>query len=90
MHSGRFGEVATYLPGGKIGGIRSRPDIVEVHLITQWDLPIPRIVDEVRAAIARLPDLGKVAVQVVVEDITDAEQVGAPGTPGPPVGVDAS
>ncbi|WP_053205540.1 Asp23/Gls24 family envelope stress response protein [Jiangella muralis] len=78
LHGGLFGEVGTYLPGRRVPGIRLGPgDGVEIHLVARWGVPIPRIVDAVRRAVATVTE-GE--VQVTVEDVS----VGAPagGTTG--------
>ena len=72
LHGGVIGEVATYLPGRRVAGIRLRePGSVtssEVHVVLDWDSPVLPTADAVRA---RLEGLVPGPVHVVVEDITD-------------------
>lgn len=70
LHAGRFGEVATYLPGQRITGVRVG-ETIEVHIVVDTAL-LPRatavtaIGDEVRA---RAEQLAGRPVTVVVADI---------------------
>ncbi|SDU76857.1 Asp23/Gls24 family envelope stress response protein [Jiangella alkaliphila] len=68
LHAGLFGEVATYLPGRRVRGVRVGPedDAVAVHVVVEWDAPVPATVDAIRTAVA-----GLVAgtVHVTVEDV---------------------
>lgn len=73
LHTGTFGEVATYLPGGKVEGIRSRSDGVEVHLVTKWESQVLQVAKAVQAAVSALPGMGGIPVRVVVQDITAPE-----------------
>lgn len=79
-------QVATFLPGRRVGGVRVTDEAVEVHVATRWDVPIPLAASEVRAALATLA--GGRAVTVAVEDI-DEPQVALPAsTPdGPAIGI---
>lgn len=74
LHGGRFGEVATYLPGRRIGGVRLRstPDgdpagvQVEVHVVGRYPAAVAEIADQVRTALR--PIVGSARVDVVVGD----------------------
>lgn len=68
LHGGSFGEVATYLPGRRVPGVRIRDDLSEVHVVTLWGAPVPATADAVRAAVE--PIVGT-PVHVVVEDVVD-------------------
>jgi uncharacterized alkaline shock family protein YloU len=67
LSGGRFGEVATYLPGRRIVGIRQVDGVVEVHVVARWGTPLPEVAELVRAAVA--PAAGGVTVSVFVDDI---------------------
>ena len=67
LAGGRFGEVATYLPGKRIVGVREVDGAVEVHVVARWGTPLPQLADVVRAAVA--PYAGGLGVAVFVEDI---------------------
>jgi len=69
LHPGRFGEVATYLPGRRVTGIRSGRDVVEVHLVLAAGHPAQAVAQQVHAVVAARVDL---PVQVHVEDVLDA------------------
>ncbi len=66
MHTGTFGEVATYLPGRRIDGVRIRPDTTEVHVIVTWGSPVLAVADELRAAVE--PLVGT-PVDVSIQDV---------------------
>ena len=83
LHTGSFGEVATYLPGRRVPGIRLLEDRTEVHVVLTWGVPVLATADAVRAAVRPLVHT---TVDVTVEDVVDP-QAGAPGpspaVPGP-------
>lgn len=68
LHGGRFGEVATYLPGRRVSGIRVDPTApaVEVHVVGRYPASVAEIDHQVRTAL--LPLLGGARVDVVVGD----------------------
>jgi len=66
LHAGAFGEVATYLPGRAVTGVRLRPDASEVHLVVSTDRPIPAVARDVHEAVRHLVPG---PVSVFVEDV---------------------
>ena len=67
MHGGAFGEVATYLPGHRVAGIRTNPDgVTEVHVTLRYGTPVRDTAARVRDAAAAV--VGGV-VDVTVEDV---------------------
>lgn len=70
LHGGRFGEVATYLPGRRIGGVRLRStpdgDAVEIHVVGRYPVAVAEIAGQVRTAVR--PLVGTAPVDVVVGD----------------------
>lgn len=60
-------EVATYLPGRRVTGVRVAEDDVEVHVVARWGASLPELGDQVRTAVA--PHAGGRRVEVHVEDI---------------------
>lgn len=67
LTAGTVRQVATYLPGRRIEGVRIRPDGVEVHVVARWRPALPEVGDEVRAAVQPLaPGL---PVSVYIDDI---------------------
>ena len=67
LTGGRFGEVATYLPGRRILGVREADGTVEIHVVAKWGRPLPEVADVVRQAVAAHTDGTPVAV--FVDDI---------------------
>ena len=69
LSGGPTGSVATYLPGRRVVGVRARGPSVAIHVVGRWEVPVPKLTDEVRSAIAGL--VNGHAVEVVVEDLVD-------------------
>jgi len=69
LHPGAFGEVATYLPGRRVVGVRLRDPGCEVHVTLAWGAPVLATSDSVRAAVAALVTGGP--IDVVVEDVAN-------------------
>lgn len=67
LSGGRFGEVATYLPGRRIAGIRLTDDVLAVHVVTRWGATAPQVAAQVRAACADLR--GGRRIDVTIEDV---------------------
>ena len=69
LHAGMFGEVATYLPGRRVTGVRITADAVEVHVSVLLDTPIRATAAAIRRAVAPWTTQ---AVDVTVEDVVPA------------------
>jgi len=54
LHTGLAGEVATYLPGERVGGVVVREETVTVHVVVRWPTPVAEAARQVRAAVAPL------------------------------------
>lgn len=67
LHPGMFGEVATYLPGRKVSGIRVADGVVNVHVIVDASVPLRSTAAAVRAAVASA--VPGSTVNVTVEDV---------------------
>lgn len=67
LTGGIVGEVATYLPGRRVVGVRDADGVVEIHVVARWGRPLPEVADAVRAAVASHVDGQPVAV--FVDDI---------------------
>ena len=82
LHAGMFGEVATYLPGRRVTGVRITHDAVEVHVSVLIDTPIRATAAAIRRAVTRLTAL---PVDVTVEDVvpagSSAHRFSGPGAP---------
>jgi hypothetical protein len=51
LHSGRFGEIATLLPGRRIPGVRIRPDEITIGVTGRYPATAHQIAADVRAAV---------------------------------------
>jgi hypothetical protein len=67
LSGGAGGEVATYLRGRRVTGVRLRDDEVEVHVVARWTSPLSAVGDEVRAMLR--PLVGDVPVSLHIDDI---------------------
>jgi hypothetical protein len=67
LAGGRLGEIATYLPGRRVVGVRELDGTVEVHVAARWGPPLPEVADVVRSAVA--PYAAGQPVAVFVDDI---------------------
>ncbi|UYP18064.1 hypothetical protein OED52_15505 [Rhodococcus sp. Z13] len=74
LHGGAFGEVATYLPGRRIEGVRLTDRLCEVHIVVLIPADLPAVAEAVRAQVAPLVE---VPVQVTVEDVRVGGREGA-------------
>lgn len=77
LHTGAFGEVATYLPGRRVGGIRLLPGRCEVHVVIRWGSPVLATAAAIRAA-AAASVTGP--VDVTIEDVVVPAE---PANPAP-------
>jgi hypothetical protein len=51
LHSGRFGEIATLLPGRRVPGVRIRPGEITVGVTGRYPVSVAELGDGVRAAV---------------------------------------
>lgn len=75
LSAGTVEEIATYLPGRRVQGIRTRDDSLEIHIVARWGQPLPKVAAEVRRAVAGLA--GGRPIMVAIEDVVVPE-LGAP------------
>lgn len=66
LHAGMFGEVATYLPGHRVSGVRIGQDRVDVHVSLNLTAPIRDTATAIQRAVAAITAL---PVDVTVEDL---------------------
>jgi NADH dehydrogenase FAD-containing subunit len=71
-------EIATYLPGRRVRGVRVADTTVEIHVVARWPAVLPEVGDAVRAAAA--PLAGGRAIEVVIDDL-DVPGVDEPTEP---------
>lgn len=75
LHGGMFGEVATYLPGRRLMGVRVDSEHVDVHVVMEWGHDVRELATGVRSAVAEVaPDH---QVSVTVEDVAAPVQRGS-------------
>ncbi len=67
LSAGPFGEVATYLPGRRVPGVRLAGGQIEVHVVACWGVRVPELAAEVRAAVS--PAAGGLPIDVHVDDV---------------------
>ncbi len=69
LHGGEFGEVATYLPGRRVLGVRLTDPGCAVHIVVAYPNNVVDVADAVHHAVAPL-----IAgpVTVTVEDVADS------------------
>jgi len=65
LHGGVLGEVATYLPGRRVAGVRLVDDGCDLHLVVSRSRPLAETVVAVRAAVRPLVSG---PIDVTVED----------------------
>lgn len=82
LSEGVVAEVASYLPGRRVPGVRVDDEGVDVHIVARWGRPLPDVGEAVAAAVTPLS--GGRPVRVFVDDL-DGPPGGDPGGPlGPP------
>ncbi len=83
LSGGFAGEVATYLPGRSVAGVRVTDNEVEIHIVARWGTNLPEVADVVRLAVK--PVTAGLRTSVYVEDIEvpgDAEALVEQGASG--------
>ncbi len=74
LSGGPFGTIASYLPGRRLVGVRlplEETDPVEIAVVARMGVPLPRLAEELGAAVVAV--LGPVAVDVTVTDVEEGE-----------------
>jgi hypothetical protein len=69
LDSGRFGEVASYLPGRQVPGVVVREESVLVQVRSRWGVPAADLLGQITAAVT--PFTGHRRVELVIGDIDD-------------------
>jgi hypothetical protein len=82
LHGGFPSEVATYLPGRRVLGVRVGSREVEVQVRTAWGMPVRQIAIGIQAAVA--PLAGGRAVDVTIAGIGDPPSTGQTGVADQP------
>lgn len=68
LHGGEFGEIATYLPGRRVTGVRLGDDHCSVHVTVRYPADLFATAERVRAAVHAVVGI---PVDVTIEDLTD-------------------
>ncbi len=76
MSSGLLGEVASYLPGRRVPGVRITAEGVEVHVVARWGQVLPALADRVRTAVSALVPEQPVSVFIDDVELPDTAPVG--------------
>ena len=75
MSSGPVGEVASYLPGRRVPGVRVTDEGVEVHVVARWDQVLPALAEAVRTAVSAIAPGRRVSVFIDDVELPDATAV---------------
>jgi uncharacterized alkaline shock family protein YloU len=68
LSGGLVGEVATYLPGRRVRGVRLAEDgSIEIHVVACWGVRVPELAAEVRDAVG--PIAAGLPINVHVDDV---------------------
>jgi hypothetical protein len=78
LHGGGPVQVATYLPGRRVDGVRVTDDRVLVSVVAAWGVPLVALTDQVRAAVAPLAGGRPVDVHVADVRLPGEEQPALP------------
>jgi hypothetical protein len=67
LSGGRVGEIATYLPGRRVEGVRVRPGHVQVHVVARYGPTMAEVGAAVHAVVAGVT--GPAEVVVGIDDL---------------------
>ena len=84
LHGGDLVQVATYLPGRRVDGVRVEEDRVLVSVVAAWGVPLVALTDQVRAAVTRLAGGRRVDVHVADIRLPGEETLALPPAGPPP------
>jgi hypothetical protein len=85
LDSGRFGEVASYLPGRQVPGVIVRRQAVLIRVRARWGLQVADLLSQITAAVTPVTQGRR--VQVVVGDIDDPPAPLLPSVAAPAPGL---
>lgn len=78
LHGGRYGHVATYLPGRRVLGVRLTDTELAIHVAARYPSTMAAVAGQVRDAVADLADGLPIAVAIDDLELPDAT-TGVPG-----------
>ncbi|WP_431903144.1 hypothetical protein [Amycolatopsis thermoflava] len=70
LDSGRFGDIATYLPGRRVAGVRVRPEEITIGVVIRYPAIVGEVAAAVRAAVGKVDRPVRVAVVDIVLPVT--------------------
>ena len=68
LSGGQFGEVATYLPGRRVEGVRITTDTIDVHVVAAYGAPLHQIAARIRRTL--VPLIAGLPVNITFDGIT--------------------
>lgn len=77
-------QVATFLPGRRVLGVRLGEDETEIHIVARYGASLPDVADEVRTTVEKHVPGKPVAVHVDDLDVPGADEPTAPVAALPP------
>ncbi|UOZ04887.1 hypothetical protein [Amycolatopsis sp. WQ 127309] len=83
LHSGRFGEIATLLPGRRVPGVRARPDEITIGVTGRYPATVAEIGAAVRAAVGPADRPVHVRIGDMAPPATVVVTIDAPGVTSP-------
>ena len=69
MHGGRYGTVASYLPGPRVTGLRIEDGKVDVHLALYEGQNMAPVAESVRRELTRIVGCDSKSVVITIEDL---------------------
>ena len=69
MHGGRFGTIASYLPGPRVTGLRIEDGKVDVHLALYAGQNMALVAESVRREVTRIIGCDSQSVVITIEDL---------------------
>jgi hypothetical protein len=79
--AGSLGDVATYLPGRRLPGVRIDREAVLVQVRSRWNTPAATVAREIRAAVAGLAPGRR--IDVTIAEVGDPPAAPSPAEPNP-------
>ena len=67
LSGGQMGEIATYLPGRRVTGVRVRSEEVEIHVVGRYGPTMDQIGDQIRTAVG--PLVAGLPVTIGIDDL---------------------
>jgi hypothetical protein len=79
LSSGRWGEVASYLPGRRVAGVQVGSDQVTISVRGRWGVPVTELARQVRVAVTAVA--GPRRVDIVITDLAEPAPASRAGRP---------